>query len=223
MAEIKDKIVTVESLSTLHEHNKENYMTKADPVGTGSFSMNRKEGSLIGKNSTATGQSTIASGDYSNAEGCYSVASGFASHAEGYCIDPPSPTRASGTASHAEGMGSESSGKASHAEGFGTDANGDYSHTEGRYTIANGNSQHVQGKFNIEDTENKYAHIVGNGNDGSSRSNAHTIDWSGNGWFSGNIETSYIILRSTTPDSTKKFMLSVDDTGELSVVELTEN
>lgn len=43
MAEIKDKIVTVESLSALHEHNKETYVTKTNiiPVengGTGSSS-----------------------------------------------------------------------------------------------------------------------------------------------------------------------------------------
>jgi hypothetical protein len=30
-------------------------------------------------------------------------------------------------------------------------------------TIAAGQYQHVQGKFNIDDSNNKYAHIVGNG------------------------------------------------------------
>jgi hypothetical protein len=30
------------------------------------------------------------------------------------------------------------------------------------------------------------AHIVGNGTD-SKRSNAHTLDWSGNAWYSGNV------------------------------------
>lgn len=39
MAGIKDKIVTVESLSTLHEHNKETYMTKVDPIGSGTLSI----------------------------------------------------------------------------------------------------------------------------------------------------------------------------------------
>ena len=32
MAEIKDKVVTVESLSALHEYNKETYLTEVDPV-----------------------------------------------------------------------------------------------------------------------------------------------------------------------------------------------
>lgn len=37
--EVKDKGVTVEGLSELHNHSKETYMTKENPSGTGSFSM----------------------------------------------------------------------------------------------------------------------------------------------------------------------------------------
>ena len=70
-------------------------------------------------------------------------------------------------------------------------AYGEYSHIEGLGTKANSDCQHVQGKYNIADTENKYAHIVGNGvNNGGvddTRSNAHTIDWEGNAWFAGKI------------------------------------
>lgn len=39
MAEIKDKVVTVESLSVLHEHNKETYMPMVDPTGSGTMTM----------------------------------------------------------------------------------------------------------------------------------------------------------------------------------------
>lgn len=39
MAEIKDKIVTVESLNALHAHNQNSYMTKTNPVGDGVFTM----------------------------------------------------------------------------------------------------------------------------------------------------------------------------------------
>lgn len=39
MAEVKDKIVTVESLATLHTHNKDTYMTKSDPTGVGTLTM----------------------------------------------------------------------------------------------------------------------------------------------------------------------------------------
>ena len=39
MAEVKDKIVTVESLAAVNTHNQETYMTKNNPSGTGTFSM----------------------------------------------------------------------------------------------------------------------------------------------------------------------------------------
>lgn len=44
----------------------------------------------------------------------------------------------------------------------------------------------MQGKYNIEDTANKYAHIVGNGNP-NTRANAHTLDWEGNAWYAGKL------------------------------------
>ena len=93
---------------------------------------------------------------------------------------------ASGDYSHAEGDTTKASEISSHAEGHYTEASGAYSHAEGNYTTASGENQHVQGKYNIEDTEGKYAHIVGNG-DENARSNAHTLDWDGNAWFSGNV------------------------------------
>lgn len=40
MAEIKDKVVTVESLATLHEHNKDTYMPMDNPIGNGTMTMN---------------------------------------------------------------------------------------------------------------------------------------------------------------------------------------
>ena len=146
-------------------------------------------------NSHAEGSSTTASGINSHAEGNYTKASSYSSHAEG------DSTEASGTSSHAEGSSTTASGKSSHAEGIITTASGDYSHAEGSDTIASGTSshaegsstkassenQHVQGKYNIEDTAKKYAHIVGNGTSGLKRSNAHTLDWEGNAWYSGKL------------------------------------
>lgn len=96
-------------------------------------------------------------------------------------------TIASGKRSHAEGGSTKASGSASHAEGVSTTASGDYSHAEGIGTIAQGASQHVQGKNNIADTTS--AHIVGNGGSYSNKSNAHTLDWSGNAWFAGDVYT----------------------------------
>lgn len=39
MAEIKNKLVTVESLAAVNTHNQETYMTKDDPTGTGTMTM----------------------------------------------------------------------------------------------------------------------------------------------------------------------------------------
>ena len=94
---------------------------------------------------------------------------------------------ASGTSSHAEGDSTTASGNGSHAEGSSTEAIGETSHAEGYWTKASSDYQHVQGKCNIEDTEGKYAHIVGNGKDGNTRSNAHTLDWQGNAWYLGKL------------------------------------
>ena len=120
-------------------------------------------------------------GEYAWAEGKGTIASGKRSHAEG------GSTKASGSASHAEGVSTTASGDYSHAEGISTTASGDYSHAEGIGTIAQGASQHVQGKNNIADTTS--AHIVGNGDSNSNRSNVHTLDWSGNAWFAGDVYT----------------------------------
>ena len=158
-----------------------NLISKENPVFTGSISLGRKEGSSIGENSYAVGYDVEASGIASHAESEFTTASGSCSHAEGYS------TIASADQSHAEGYNTIASGNCSHAEGEFTTASGDCSHAEGDNTTASSNYQHVQGKYNIEDTNNKYAHIVGNG-DYDTCSNAHTLDWNGNAWFAGRVE-----------------------------------
>ena len=128
---------------------------------------------------------------------------------------------ASGTSSHAEGFSTKASGEYSHAEGSYTLASGEHSHAEGYYTKASSNNQHVQGKFNIEDSSNTYADIIGNGKNNSERSNAATVDWSGNAWYAGTIEGTALILPSSTANSAKKFKITVDDSGTISATEIT--
>ena len=138
---------------------------------------------LVGKKDTSSPNSTgevfnnygfnTASGDSSHAEGGATTASGNYSHAEGW------KTTASGNYSHAEGDSTTASGSHSHAEGINTTASGNFSHAEGSYTVASGDFQHVQGKSNVEDSNSKYAFIIGNGTDESNRSNAFSIDWNG--------------------------------------------
>ena len=157
------------------------FLSKTNPTGTGSFSLNRKADTTVGDYSFAEGYGTTASGFNSHAEGHNTTASGQYSHAEGH------NTTASSRYSHAEGYGTTASGDNSHAEGNNTTASGYYSHAEGLDTIASSNYQHVQGQYNIEDLSNTYADIIGKGIDIYNRSNISTIDWSGNAWYAGNV------------------------------------
>lgn len=102
-------------------------------------------------------------------------------------------TTASDTGAHAEGGKTTASGIYSHAEGIFTTASGPASHTEGFYTTAQRRSQHVFGEYNVLDvtgstTSDKgtYVEIVGNGTS-STRSNARTLDWSGNEVLAGKL------------------------------------
>ena len=165
--------------------------------------------------SHAEGSDTKASGSCSHAEGEKTTASGDYSHAEGWT------TIASEQYSHAEGDSTEATGYCSHAEGSDAKASGQYSHAEGYYTLASSKYQHVQGKFNISDTTDTYAHIVGNGLDYLSRSNAHTLDWSGNAWYAGTVEGTAMIVKSSTEGSSKRFKITVDDSGVITATEIT--
>ena len=200
-------------------------------TASGAYSHAEGQGTTAGFASHAEGRDTTASGASSHAEGENTTASGSDSHAEGM------ETAASGAYSHAEGQYTTASGVASHAEGQNTKASGRYSYAEGQYTTASGDNSHVQGKYNIDDKSGKYAHIVGNGIPGK-LSNAHTLDWAGVPWFQGrpqfggtaqdNGSQSVVangdkefILASSTEGSTKKFKITVDDSGTLTATEIT--
>ena len=107
-------------------------------------------------------------------------AQGEYSHAEGYHTS-------AGHRAHAEGDNSYATGYISHAEGYYTVASQEGAHAEGKYVYASSAYQHAQGKYNINDNQGVYAHIVGNGTSNNDRSNAHTLDWSGNAWYAGSV------------------------------------
>ena len=124
-------------------------------------------------------------------------------------------TTASGENSHAEGYGADALGNSSHAEGYVAKASGENSHAEGYRTIAAGENQHVQGIYNIADTTS--AHIIGNGPAEDSKSNAHTIDWSGNAWFAGDVYTGSTSGKNKDDGSkklaTEEYVNSLIETG----------
>ena len=161
-----------------------------DPRSPGNYSlMGGYNVYASGYCSQAFGNGSTASGSYSHAEGLSSTASGSASHAEGGSTASGAnahseglSTTASGNRSHAEGNSTTASGQDSHSEGNGTSAGGRYSHAQNWGTIASGNAQTAIGMYNIEHSGNTVstpAFIIGNGS-ASNRSDAFTVDWSGN-------------------------------------------
>jgi hypothetical protein len=147
----------------------------------------RAANSSIGEYSTSEGSGNTASGAYSHVEGLQTSATYSSAHAEG------AYTSASGGYAHAEGYHTTASVYA-HAEGNYTMASGYHSHAEGYYTTATHKSQHVFGEYNVLDTSSAdsdergtYVEIVGKGTADNARSNARTLDWSGNEVLAGNL------------------------------------
>ena len=134
-----------------------NMMSKTNPTGTGSFSLNRKENTTIGNYSHAEGQSTTASGEYTHSEGVNTSAIGQGSHAEGSNLeknryneivfeDPREVMWDDGNdIITITVVGSQAFGLNSHAEGCSTLAYGKNSHTEGYHTVAKANESHAEG------------------------------------------------------------------------------
>ena len=152
--------------------------------------------------SHAEGGETKATGGYSHAEGYATQATQGRAHAEGYRTTASDynahaegqRTTASGNSAHAEGYYVTASGDSDHAEGYNTTASGKYSYAGGADTTANHFAQHVFGQYNIIDDstaeateKGNYIEIVGNGTGSSARSNARTLDWSGNEILAGKL------------------------------------
>lgn len=62
MAEVKNKVVTVESLAAVHTHVQDTYITKSDPTGNGTLTMTG-DGNFTGEvtaNSLTLGNSVLS-------------------------------------------------------------------------------------------------------------------------------------------------------------------
>jgi len=176
----------------------------------------QKSGTTLGEKATAEGDNTTASGinshaegsgtkataAYAHAEGVGTTASNSGAHAEGmnttasgmYAHAEGWTNTASSQGAHAEGMNTYATNQAAHAEGCSNTASGYYSHAEGYGTTAQRRSQHVFGELNVLDTggsgttvKGTYVEIVGNGTADNARSNARTLDWSGNETLAGKL------------------------------------
>ena len=145
----------------------------------------------------STGASNESNGNYTNTSGSGNVADAPYSNA----INLNNKIGPNAVAAFASGSGNEVtascgnarnsankvSGFAGNAEGERTHAKASRTHTQGFGTIASSENQDVIGKWNIEDDKGEFAHILGNGTSDKNRSNAHTVDWKGNGWYCGEV------------------------------------
>ena len=138
------------------------------------------EGQSIASGTSAhsEGNLTQANGARSHAEGNHTVADASSAHAEGIY------TKALANGAHSEGYYSIAYDNRSHAEGDTCRAHGVASHAQNMWTVTNMDAQTAIGKYNAQ---GNYAFIVGNGTADDARSNALTVDWSGNVETAGDI------------------------------------
>lgn len=221
-------------IKTFIDNSLSPYMTKVDPVGSGTFSFGREDGSTIGQRSIvfgsnviASGKDTVALGRKAKSIGNYAISIGYNNNVTGdngiaigvnsTASSGNSVTIGSGNVSNgwggiALGGGTASNGNYSLASGSNTIADGDYSISGGFMTQAVNPFQTVIGSLNIVDETGENLITVGNGDassDAIERSNAFTLDKNGNAWFSGNV---YVGSTSgTDKDSGSNMLPTIDD------------
>lgn len=152
----------------------------------------------------------------------------------GDCITEGYDAKSMGTRAHALGDNSTALGyfvwargnNSTVAGGFRNEADGDSAFVTNRFNsakgyasaafgdgnYASGSKQFVTGKNNVEDTQSKYANIVGGGTSNTDRKNIHTLDWNGNAWFSGGVEL-------TSPNGTR-YRITIGDNANLIIERL---
>lgn len=167
--------------------------------GDTTINVGRKDGTTVGRWSTAEGHYATASGDYSHAEGASTTASDSCSHAEGYLCTASSDnshaegnnTTASGAHSHSEGDSTTASGIGSHSGGASSTASGDYSFSHGFYVESNNSCEVSLGKFNKSSSDTRFS--IGDGTSDTARHNAFEITTTGGKLHDKDIATTDII------------------------------
>lgn len=174
-------------------------------AGTGADSITNRHSLVSGSHSMATGTNNTVSGADS-----YATGSGNNVKSTGTLMTGSYNTAelrgsnglVSGTSNNVSnanaivaGNNNAVSGINSAATGNGNTASGSNSSVSGENVIANHKSQTVSGEYNVPDPSSaaatargNYVEIIGNGTADNARSNARTLDWSGNEWVAGNFK-----------------------------------
>lgn len=157
-----------------------------------------KDSIAIGRKGKATGSYAASIGYNNTVSGDNAVAIGVNSTASsGNAVAIGSGSSATGWNSVAIGAQNNATNTSALSSGYCTEANGNFSFSTNYMTSASGGAQTVIGSLNIPDEspsdnsqKSKNLFIVGNGDiddENPTRSNAHTVDWDGNGWFAGDV------------------------------------
>lgn len=174
-----------------------------------------------GMYSTAFGNSTVAAGAGSfaigtgtEANGAYSVAEGYSAYANGNNSHTAGEyTKADGTSTFARGKANALNTTAIYPEWTANTQYNEHDHvtvtTEENgetvvkiysCTIANNDSTFTSSKWDDVTAYMDFVDIVGNGRNGTERSNAYALDWAGNGHFMGDV---YVGCNANSSGGTK--------------------
>ena len=124
--------------------------------------------------------------------GAFSFVAGYNTGMGDYSFAEGFNNLVTGTAAHAEGSNNKAVHSYSHAEGCSSEAYGENAHVQNLGTITRSRSQTAIGEYNSQDytgsstQRGTYALIIGNGTE-QNRSNAFTVDWSGNVRAAGSV------------------------------------
>jgi hypothetical protein len=129
-----------------------------------------------------------------DAGGQWAFAAGNGTAGGEYAFSAGGGTEAAGRGAAAFGIGTKASGSGTAAFGNGTIASARNAAAFGNGTIAAGEDQVVFGRYNLLDSQEEYAEVAGIGQ-GGARANGRTLDWNGNEWLAGTLETDALILR----------------------------
>ena len=140
-----------------------------------------------GRDNTASAFAAIAFGYQCTASEIYAFAVGASCVASAYAAIALGSLCTASEQAVAIGTQCTASGSRAVAMGVQSMASGGRAVAIGNGLIAAGTSQTVFGRYNISDSSNTYVLIVGIGNGQNERRNGFTLDWNGNGVFTGSV------------------------------------
>ena len=143
-------------------------------IGKSNTTIDANYSIALGQNNTISRYDGIGIGSTNNIDGQYSSGIGYHNIVSG------DNSEAIGNDNTINGVRSSSIGSYNLVSSDNSVANGTNLLVSSDYSV-------VQGKFNVEDNSDQYLYILGNGSSTNSRSNALTIDFSGNAIYSGDV------------------------------------